>query len=71
MLGYYQIRHFGNIVKIRSENDPEMLKQFTKEQLEIRAKWRNRQAKQISENDMKIALEQMKQALMQMAGGTQ
>lgn len=48
-----------------------MLKQFTKEQLEIRAKWRNRQAKQISENDMKIALEQMKQALMQMAGGTQ
>ncbi len=48
-----------------------MLKQFTKEQLEIRANWRNRQAKQVSQDDMKVALEQMKQALIQMAGGTQ
>lgn len=48
-----------------------MLKQFTKEQLEIRATWRNRQAKQVSQDDMKVALEQMKQALIQMAGGAQ
>lgn len=30
----------GYIVQIRSENDPEKLKHFTKEQKQIRAKWR-------------------------------
>ncbi len=66
---YYQIHHSGNVVQIRSENDKEVLKKFTKEQLRIRSEWRNRQAKKVSEENMKIMLEQMKQAFIQMAGG--
>lgn len=34
----------GAIVKIRSENDPNVLKQFSKDQLAIRSKWREKQA---------------------------
>jgi hypothetical protein len=34
----------GAIIKIRSEDDPNMLKQFNRDQLEIRNKWRERQA---------------------------
>ena len=36
----------GAIVKIRSEDDPDMLKQFNSDQLAIRSKWRERQALQ-------------------------
>lgn len=36
----------GAIVKIRSEDDPKILKQFTADQLAIRNKWRERQALQ-------------------------
>lgn len=34
----------GAVVKIRSEDDPKMLKQFNRDQMEIRNKWRDRQA---------------------------
>lgn len=34
----------GAIIKIRSEDDPAMLKRFNKDQIEIRNKWRDRQA---------------------------
>lgn len=34
----------GSIVQIRSEDDPDMLKKFTADQLAIRNKWRDRQA---------------------------
>ena len=34
----------GAIVKIRSEDDPEMLKKFNADQIAIRSKWRERQA---------------------------
>ena len=40
----------GAIVKIRSEDDPKVLEKFTKDQLEIRNKWRNRQALQQLDN---------------------
>lgn len=60
----------GNIVSIRSENDKEKLKYFTKEQHKIRNDWRTRTAKQVSEKDMSLILEQMKQALIKMAGET-
>ena len=36
----------GAIVKIRSENDPDMLKRFSPDQKAIRSKWRERQALQ-------------------------
>jgi hypothetical protein len=34
----------GAVIKIRSEDDPQVLKQFNKDQMEIRTKWRDRQA---------------------------
>lgn len=40
----------GAIVKIRSEEDKDMLKKFSKDQLEIRNKWRNRKALQQLDN---------------------
>ena len=40
----------GAIVKIRSEDDPKVLKQFTKDQLAIRSQWRERQALQQLDN---------------------
>lgn len=36
----------GAIVKIRSEDDPDVLKKFNSDQLSIRSKWRERQARQ-------------------------
>ena len=40
----------GAIVKIRSENDPDVVKRFNKDQLAIRRKWRERQALQQLDN---------------------
>lgn len=40
----------GSIVKIRSEDDPDVLKKFTADQLTIRNKWRERQALQQLDN---------------------
>ena len=40
----------GAIVKIRSEDDPDMLKRFNADQLAIRSKWRERQALQHLDN---------------------
>lgn len=59
----------ARIVTIRTEEDKETLKHFTKEQRRIRSEWRNRKAQQVSEKDREIFLKQMKQAFIQMAGG--
>lgn len=59
----------ARIVTIRTEEDKEPLKHFTKEQRRIRSEWRNRRAQQVSEKDREIFLEQMKQAFIQMGGG--
>lgn len=40
----------GAIIKIRSEDDPDVLKRFTKDQIEIRNRWRDRQALQQLDN---------------------
>lgn len=58
----------GRIVSIRAEDDKEILQHFSKEQRRIRSEWRNRQAKMISVNERDAFLEQMKQALIKMAG---
>lgn len=50
----------GNIVRIRSENDPEALKKFTRNELQIRSEWRNRYAKQINQENYKEAMEGFK-----------
>lgn len=59
----------GRIVAIRSEDDKDILKHFTKEQKRIRSEWRNRQAKAVSVEDRDAFLESMKQAFLKMAGG--
>lgn len=51
----------GRIVQIRAENDPERLKYFIAHQKKIRSDWRNRRAKQVTQQDSSIALEQFKQ----------
>lgn len=59
----------GRIVSIRSEDDKEILKHFSKEQKRIRSEWRNRRAKKVSEEELAVMLEQLKQGFMAMAGG--
>ena len=58
----------GRIVAIRSEDDADTLKHFTKDQHRIRNEWRNRKAKEMTEEDVSLFLEQMKQAFLAMAG---
>ena len=59
----------GRIVSIRAEDDKEILKHFTKEQRRIRSEWRNKSAKKVTEEQMAVMLEQLKQGFIAMAGG--
>lgn len=54
----------GAVIKIRSEDDPKMLKQFNKDQIEIRNKWRERQA--LKQLDNPKVLEKSMDALSDM-----
>lgn len=57
----------GRIVQIRAENDTERLKYFTAHQKKIRSDWRNRRAKQVTQQDSAMALEQFKQMFISAA----
>ena len=46
----------GNIVRIRSENDPKVIKNFTENEKRIRSKWLNKNAKEISHEDYQQAM---------------
>lgn len=59
----------GRIVSVRAEDDPEMLKHFTKDQHRIRNEWASRKRKHISDADMSDMLENLKRAFISMAGG--
>lgn len=59
----------GRIVSIRMEEDKEALKNFTKEQKEIRNRWRRKRAENRTQKDRDDFLESMKQAFIDMAGG--
>ena len=61
----------GRIVSIRAEDNEEILKHFTQDQHRIRNEWRSRRASCVSEKETMEFLEQMKQALISMAGGGQ
>lgn len=60
----------GRIVSIRAEDNKETLKHFTKEQRRIRSEWRNKRAKNVSNEELENVLEQLKQGFIAMAGGT-
>lgn len=67
-LAYQQIPRFGNLVRIRSENDREIIKNFTPEQKKIRQDYRNKVAKNISENDYKQVIAEFQKMFKEMAG---
>lgn len=59
----------GNIIRIRNENDPEILKRFSKEEKRIRSEWRNRNAKKVKPEDYEQAMEGLKNMFISMAEG--
>ena len=56
----------GQVVAIRAEDDPERLKEFTKEQKKIRNDYRRRKAKVMPAEKADKAIEQMRQAFVSM-----
>lgn len=50
----------GNIVRIRSEKDPKVIKNFTENEKRIRSKWLNKNAKEISHENYQQAMESIK-----------
>lgn len=59
----------GNIVQIRSEEDKEILKNFTPEQKRIRSEWRNRMAKNMDKKQAEDAIEMFKNMFKELANG--
>lgn len=59
----------GRIIAIRAEEDPEVLKSFTKDQHRVRNEWRQRKARQMPQESVDAFLESMKRAFLYMAGG--
>ena len=59
----------GQIISIRSEEDKDVLKQFTDRQREIRNRWRNRKAKEVSKENLESVLDDLKNTFIRMAGG--
>lgn len=57
----------GNIIRIRKEKDPEVLKKFTPEEIKIRNEWLNKSSSQISEENYKQAMESIKNMFKTMA----
>lgn len=62
----------GAIIKIRSEDDPDMLKRFNAEQLAIRSQWRERQARQHLNNPevLQESMDRLSLMLKSMFGDT-
>lgn len=58
----------GKLVAIRAEDNPDMLKNFTREQHNIRNKYRNKLAKNIDTDTYNTALNDIKRALINLAG---
>ena len=57
----------GNIVRIRSEKDPKVIKNFSKNEKEIRSKWVKKNAKEVSQENYKQAMENFKNMFKAMA----
>ncbi len=57
----------GNIVRIRSEKDPKVIKNFSKNEKEIRSKWVNKNAKEVSQENYQETMENFKNMFKAMA----
>ena len=53
----------GQIVSIRSEEDENMLKNFTEEQHKIRNDWRNRQLEQMTDEEKEEQIKELQEIL--------
>lgn len=62
----------GQVVSIRSEEDKDILKNFTKEQNRIRSEWRNRVRKKVADNMTEAekvkSMKQLQEMMKQMFG---
>lgn len=58
----------GNVVQIRSEDDEEILKNFTQEQKNIRWRYRNKLAKKMSKQEYEHVIAEFQKAFREMAG---
>lgn len=59
----------GNIVQIRSEENKDVIKNFTPEQKRIRSEWRNRMAKSMDKKRAEDAIEMFKNMFRELASG--
>lgn len=57
----------GRVVSIRAETDPEIIKQFTPHQKQIRDEYRRKTAKQKSSKEIADVLDSIKRAFVSMA----
>ncbi|HII4440531.1 MAG: Gp15 family bacteriophage protein [Clostridium perfringens] len=53
----------GQIISIRSEEDENMLKNFTEEQHKIRNDWRNRQLEQMTDEEKEEQIKELQEIL--------
>lgn len=56
----------GRIISIRAEDDPQVLKQYTKGQRRIRNEWRSRKAKTMPQKDVDQFMSSMKEVFSKM-----
>lgn len=59
----------GNIVQIRSEEDKNIIKNFTSKQKRIRSEWRNRTAKNMDKKEAEDAIKMFQNMFKELAGG--
>lgn len=59
----------GRIVAIRSEDDKEILKHFTKAQRQIRSEWRSKRAVKVDPTQTAQVLEALKKTFIGLAAG--
>lgn len=58
----------GRIVAVRAETNQDVIKNFTPHEHKIRNDWRRRAAKQVTQEQLMTALDDMKNALIGLAG---
>lgn len=56
---------FGQIISIRSEEDEEILKNFTKEQHKIRNEWRNKQLEEMTDEEKEQQIKEIQELFKQ------
>lgn len=54
----------GRMVSIRSESDPDVIKNFTPDQQRIRAEWAKKSASNVTEEQMRTMLDSLKAAFI-------